>query len=372
MPDVAKESTEVIIGRGLIAAESIAQELRERLIDQLAANYQRLPASDLLGMAREILSDFEPLLAEALADTDLAAWIRGLEVITVRTPQNVLDILAGRVPSAGPLIPPGAAPPAGTGTSIFTAPTEEEPPRLVFPRLIEAANDLIEQNVVTRDVFGAMNEQSRSQAFTVANVQSQAAISRIRDTLVQSVQEGWSLDTFRDNLESTVETSRVGPSHLENVYRTNTQAAFSAGQESLLNNPVMRTTFPYSRYNAIDDGRVRPEHFALETLGLNGTNIYRTDDPMWQLFTPPWGFNCRCSKTAMTLRQAANAGVEEARRWLRTGEPPERPEHRLSAIPFRPQDGFVGPGARIARLGLQKTEINEWQTSISLRLAVSL
>ena len=76
--------------------------------------------------------------------------------------------------------------------------------------------------------------------------------------------------------------------------------------------------------------------------GLNGTSVYRRDDPMWDLFTPPWGYQCRCGVNLLTVEAAARKGVVEARRWERTGEPPVNPEHRLDAIPFRPEPGFVG------------------------------
>jgi hypothetical protein len=98
--------------------------------------------------------------------------------------------------------------------------------------------------------------------------------------------------------------------------------------------------FPYQAYEPIHDGRVRDEHAELEKLGLNGTNVYRRDDPMWNYFTPPWGYNCRCGVNLLTVDAAARAGVAEAKLWQSTGRPPEVPEHRLQAIDFRPPVGF--------------------------------
>jgi len=95
--------------------------------------------------------------------------------------------------------------------------------------------------------------------------------------------------------------------------------------------------FPYQAYLAIDDSRVRPEHFALMFLGLNGTNIYRVSDvAFWEVFRPPWGFSCRCGVNLMTKRAAAARGVVEAQEWLRTGQPPVFPDYRLDSIPVRP------------------------------------
>jgi len=57
--------------------------------------------------------------------------------------------------------------------------------------------------------------------------------------------------------------------------------------------------------------------------------------------------NCRCGSNLLSVEAAARKGVVEARRWERTGEPPVNPEHRLNAIPFRPEPDFVG-GRRLS------------------------
>jgi hypothetical protein len=82
----------------------------------------------------------------------------------------------------------------------------------------------------------------------------------------------------------------------------------------------------------------------LGQLGLNGTGIYRRDDPFWDHFTPPNGFNCRCGVRILTVDAAARAGVQEAKQWLASGQRPATPEHRFSAIPFPPTPGFGSRG----------------------------
>lgn len=63
----------------------------------------------------------------------------------------------------------------------------------------------------------------------------------------------------------------------------------------------------------------------MEQLGIQGTNIYRADDPVIRKFTPPWRWNCRCHIIPMSIEDAAAAGITEAREWLRTGRPPIHP-----------------------------------------------
>ena len=62
------------------------------------------------------------------------------------------------------------------------------------------------------------------------------------------------------------------------------------GHDELADDPVVAEIFPYQSIDPIDDGRTRKNHLALKKLGLNGTNVYRRDDPFWDIFLPPWGF----------------------------------------------------------------------------------
>ena len=161
----------------------------------------------------------------------------------------------------------------------------------------------------------------------------------IRDR-AETTLEGTSLDKFSAKIQERMGKSPIGPGHLENVYRTNLQAAFRDGQASVMANPVVAAVFPYIEYIHVGDARTRDTHRQLGSLGLDGTGVYRRDDPFWNLFTPPWGYQCRCGTNNLTVEAAARKGVKEAERWLETGIAPTNPEHRLEAIPFEPKPGF--------------------------------
>lgn len=45
---------------------------------------------------------------------------------------------------------------------------------------------------------------------------------------------------------------------------------------------------PYLQYQTAGDGRVRPEHASLDNI------IKKVNDPFWDKFMPPNGWNCRC------------------------------------------------------------------------------
>jgi len=78
------------------------------------------------------------------------------------------------------------------------------------------------------------------------------------------------------------------------------QSAYSAGHYKAQIETIEQ--FPYGEYDAVGDRRTRPSHDALDG------KIFRMDDPFWDTFYPPNGFNCRCSIITMTAEEAGISG----------------------------------------------------------------
>jgi hypothetical protein len=56
--------------------------------------------------------------------------------------------------------------------------------------------------------------------------------------------------------------------------------------------------------------------------------------------------NCRCLLIPRTIEDAADAGVKEAKLWLRTGTPPARPAF-TTRLPFALPKGWVPTGREL-------------------------
>ena len=324
-----------IVGRTLIGATGIA----DGFIDDLSATVARArenwkTTSEILEIVRNAIAEFEPLLAEHLSDTVLSAWINGYDNVAKQFPlwlqQEFTDSIRRRPPQDPPTV------------SLFGMFDRE--PRLRLLNIENAAKRLFERRILTRDAFDEAEDSAKTQAFTIAGGLGSDTIERFRQWLYQDLQEGTSFRSFKNRVEDHLGSSPIAPSHLENVYRTNVQSSFRDGRETLRQNPLVTAAFPYQEYMPIEDGRVRHEHLMLGKLGLDGTGIYRIDDPIWDYFTPPWDYNCRCGTRLLTLEQAAKAGVKEAQQWLKTGRPPLRPEFRYATIPFSPNPGWGSRG----------------------------
>jgi SPP1 gp7 family putative phage head morphogenesis protein len=201
---------------------------------------------------------------------------------------------------------------------------------------LPALKSILAKGAVSHSEFVAMDAHAKKKAFAVYGLKKSdtAAILRSIQAMYQDGEVG--LQAMRSRAAKAV--SRLSPSHSELVYRMAVNSAYADGNDSAMSGH--EDVFPYVAYHAIHDDRARPNHIALESLGLNGTNIYRADDPVIRTFRPPWDYNCRCGRSFLTISEAAAAGVAEAKRWRETGVPPKKPA-RVRWPKFRPPPGFV-------------------------------
>jgi hypothetical protein len=297
-------------------------------VASLASTPDATPQSIYAALAA-MQHDLIAMQASSLYETQLISWLDSFGTAYHQMPQWFRDHIATST-FAGFQQPP--EPPIVT--TLFP---EDEGPR--FSIIFEAAENYRNRKILTRDQFDLLSHQARASAFTIGGGMAEEAIEKVRDIIQEAIADGPSLDRVRQAVEEKVPESVMTPAKVELVYRQAIQSSYRDGRESLISNPVVADVFPYQAYIPIEDGRVRPEHLKLGKLGLSGTNIYRREDPIWDYFTPPWDYNCRCGVNLLTVNQAARLGVKEAQEWLRTGNKPPLVS-RLEAINFRPKMGF--------------------------------
>lgn len=342
--DLANGAAERVLDEAMAAYARLSRRIKRELIAAVIA----APISGGLIAARRVLGRWLPALTAALSDTQLAASLAGMREIAQR-----LKIEGERAlpPGAKPDLEPWRPEPAaqveeetsGRTAAIGTPQEAMQAPRLHLPLIDAAVADLRKRNLLTRDAFDALSAEARQQAFTVAGVESEKTLEAIRGALAHPVEQGQTKEQFVRKVQDTVDGETfLSPQQAETVFRTNVNSAYSNAQQELLDHPLVIDLFPYREYFAIHDDRVRPEHLAMETRGIQGTGIYRADDPVFQIFRPPWEFNCRCGFRAISVRDAARRGIEEAQRWLATKQPPLHPHH-VEMPPWRPPDGFQRP-----------------------------
>lgn len=101
------------------------------------------------------------------------------------------------------------------------------------------------------------------------------------------------LDDFFDEVSGDGET--MAGSRIETAVRTLTSEAYNEGRRSMFMDPDVRGVIAALQYSAILDDRVRPNHAAMDE------SVYPLESPVWDEWTPPNGFNCRCILVPITI-----------------------------------------------------------------------
>ncbi len=154
--------------------------------------------------------------------------------------------------------------------------------------------------LLPEEYYGELQAEARAAAWTVSGTAGIGQIEQVRDSLANAMAKGIGLEEWKRSVEAR--SWGLTPAHLETVYRTNVQTAYSAGHWRQFEEN--RDDRPYLMYSAINDSRTRPAHAAMSG------HIAPLDDPIWKRWTPPCGYNCRCSQVSLTPEQARARGYD--------------------------------------------------------------
>lgn len=169
---------------------------------------------------------------------------------------------------------------------------------------------------MTRQGWRMLDDEVKQSAFFVSQVEDLNLINYVKEKMIKALLEGVPYKQFKKELflESGVEPFF---GHMYTAYHTNMYSALAAQNEAAL----LRNTdqFKWWRYSAVLDGRTRPHHAAMHGI------VARYDDPFWQMWSPPNGYNCRCRKVI-----AFNWQVEAG----------NRKKRQMGYLNFKPDPGW--------------------------------
>lgn len=155
-------------------------------------------------------------------------------------------------------------------------------------------------------LFTAALDFFKAKSFSVAGVARADLIAAIKDELTRAMAEGVSSKDFRLALDDLFARNGLDPlasHHIDTIYRTNMQTAFQAGRYQQLSKPHILKARPYWKYVAIRDGVTRPAHREMHG------KIFHHTNPIWRVWYPPNGFNCRCQVVSLSQREVDRDGL---------------------------------------------------------------
>lgn len=128
----------------------------------------------------------------------------------------------------------------------------------------------------------------------------QTVIERIQAQISAALKEGQPIPQATERIRELGNFSR---SYACTVYRTNIATAYAYGREKIAQEEEVRNFLPAFEFNAVGDADTRPNHKAAHGL------LADANDPVWERFTPPAGYSCRCLKRLVSIFELRRRGL---------------------------------------------------------------
>ncbi len=252
---IALRDIDKLARRGVRGTRSLSKSLRSTVI----RGFQN--GRDVSDVIREELEDWKELFLDGLVVAHLSGRLR--QETIARRAVNQRRRAAGIV-----------------FASVFDSAVSFLTNRL---QMTDAALDDLE------DVYGP-------RAATIVDEVGDVVDPRVQVAVRDAVREGLTVPEATARIREAFDAAGVtveNPHLFEQIFRTQSQMAYSAGAENAWRDPDMDAVLWGFEYVPVGDDRVRPNHAELD--GFRATK----DDPIWRSHTPPNGFNCRCQKVAI-------------------------------------------------------------------------
>lgn len=195
---------------------------------------------------------------------------------------------------------------------------------------------LRERTGMTQEQQDSLQTRYDTAATQVVVGATRQAQDKIANAVAESIKAGDSVKRGATKIAEAFEAAGLGTQKkhtLEQVFRTQTQLAYSAGRMNSLADPAVQEILWGFEYVTVGDARVRPTHKEMD-----GHKAPK-DDPIWQRWTPPNGYNCRCA-----ILEIFDKGVPSAK------TPDVQPDKGFAFNPGDLTEGVADPAMPIQPL----------------------
>jgi SPP1 gp7 family putative phage head morphogenesis protein len=170
---------------------------------------------------------------------------------------------------------------------------------------------------------------ARAEAFSIAGIASMDQLQQTLDSLREAQEQGASFKKWKEELLKAPDVLALTNHRLDNIFRTNIQGAYARGRAE--HHQRHKERRPYLMYSAINDSRTRPRHAAMHGF------VAPVDDPVWDEWTPPCGYRCRCTVISLSETQARRRQEQDRDRQAASQEAQEA---RINALSGGPDAGW--------------------------------
>lgn len=169
-----------------------------------------------------------------------------------------------------------------------------------YPGLEDAVRFITDRKIMTADGLAGLTTAEQFATFAAPGINSPSTLNRLKSVVADSVKAGDDLPTFRKKAQEVVTLEKHQE---ETLYRTESKRAYSDGLDRTMERPAVKKRFPFVRLTATNDDRVRDHHWDLDGI------VVEVDSPGHKILKQVIReYNCRCTLTPLTERQAEAMG----------------------------------------------------------------
>jgi len=165
-----------------------------------------------------------------------------------------------------------------------------------YGKLIEIFKD---RSAVTDATFNQMESAARREAFSFAGGADASTVRKVQEAFTASLNAGEDVTDFAARVGDQWSSSSA---HLETVWQTNAQQAYTAGVDAQFEE-FGPEEYPLAELVTQRDADVRETHAVWDGF------MAAPDDPVWDTMAPLNDFNCRCQKVLIHVTEAVEEGL---------------------------------------------------------------
>ena len=222
-------------------------------------------------------------------------------------------------------------------------------PRVAFQ---EASEELLARFPEVAPGWRATAEVYAEGGFAAARAASAQVAEHVQKVVETAIRRGTSQELVERRIlqalrsgSAEAEALGIDPAgftraYADTVFRTVSSSSYARGRRLQAESPAVRKATAGWRFTAVGgrggDGDTRPNHRAADGL------VAHFDDPVWAKFSPPLGYNCRCSLELVPTVELRLAGLadKDGAMIARASAPPP---------PAGPDDRFITGGGPLPR-----------------------
>jgi hypothetical protein len=158
--------------------------------------------------------------------------------------------------------------------------------------------------------FDVLSREAKAKAYRMAGITNIRLLIHTKRIIDRGLRDGLTDSQIKRRIVTAFQQGGLNPlgdGHLRVVIRQNLLGAVAVGRDRTLRRPAVKRLLPFWQYTTVGNGtpgvnNVRPQHAALHGM------VFEVDDPFWQWWTPPNGWNCRCFVIPLTEKGFKSSG----------------------------------------------------------------